>query len=132
MATAVRAHFRRRSRSHVVLVHGLGGSGKSRLLRRFREMADGRLPGSPFASGRVRTVWLDWEDEQRDRPGIYVGAGGLPGGCRSPMTLWRQPAGNRPASACQVADVRGMASAATCGAPARARIWASLPEGVNM
>jgi hypothetical protein len=39
----------------VVLVYGLGGRGKSRLLSRFREMADGKLPDSPVSPGR-RTV----------------------------------------------------------------------------
>jgi hypothetical protein len=62
--------------SRVVLVHGLGGSGKSRLLRQFREMADGSLPDSPVSPGRVQTVWLDWEDEQRDQPSGYAGADG--------------------------------------------------------
>ena len=60
----------------MVLVHGLGGTGKSRLLQRFQETAAGRLPGSPVRSGRVRTVWLDWEDEQRDRPDLYAAAEG--------------------------------------------------------
>ena len=63
-------------RSRVVLVHGLGGSGKSRLLRQFREMADGKLPDSPVALGQVRTVFLDWEDEQRDQPSDYAGMDG--------------------------------------------------------
>ena len=60
----------------MVLVHGLGGSGKSRLLSQFRDMAQGRIPGSPVPSGRVRTVRLDWEDEQRYQPGPYAGAEG--------------------------------------------------------
>ena len=58
------------ARSRVVLVHALGWSGKSRLLRQFQEMADGSLPDSPVSPGRVRTVWLDWEDEQRERPDV--------------------------------------------------------------
>jgi tetratricopeptide (TPR) repeat protein len=61
--------------SRVVLVHGLGGSGKSSLLRRFREIAEGRLSGSPGPPGHIRTAWLDWEDEQRDDPGSYGPAG---------------------------------------------------------
>jgi hypothetical protein len=60
----------------VVLVHGLGGSGKSRLLRKFRGMAEGSPPDAPVARGRVQTAWLDWEDEQRDEPGSYAGADG--------------------------------------------------------
>ena len=64
------------SRSRVVLVYGLGGRGKSRLLSRFREMADGKVPDSPVSPGRVRTVWLDWEDAQRDQPSGYAGLDG--------------------------------------------------------
>src|SRR5882762_3609225 len=51
--------------SRVVLVHGLGGSGKSSLLQYFRQMADGTVPDSPVPPGRIRTAWLDWEDELR-------------------------------------------------------------------
>ena len=64
------------SRSRVVLVHGLGGSGKSRLLQQFRAMAEGRVVGSDIAAGQLRTVWLDWEDQARDDPGRYGGAAG--------------------------------------------------------
>ncbi len=60
----------------MVLVHGLGGSGKSSLLRQFRLLADGTLPDSPVPAGRLRTVWLDWEDEQRDQPGRYASVTG--------------------------------------------------------
>jgi hypothetical protein len=83
--SAARAGGRRRrsgdgpgeaARSRVVLVHGLGGSGKSRLLQQFQEMSDGVLAESPVRPGRVRTVWLDWEDEQRDQPGLYAATGG--------------------------------------------------------
>jgi tetratricopeptide (TPR) repeat protein len=62
--------------SRVVLVHGLGGSGKSRLLGCFRDMAEGRAANSPVRHGQVLTVWLDWEDEQRDEPGTYAAAEG--------------------------------------------------------
>jgi hypothetical protein len=58
--------------SRVVLVHGLGGSGKSSLLQYFRQMADGTAPDSPMAPGRIRTAWLDWEDEFRDQPSRYA------------------------------------------------------------
>ena len=66
----------RSSTSRVVLVHGLGGCGKSRLLRQFQAMAEGAIQGSPFPAGSVRAVWLDWEDEQQDDPGSYVGQDG--------------------------------------------------------
>lgn len=64
------------ARSRVVLVYGLGGSGKSRLLRQFREMAEGKLPDSPAVLGRVLTVWLDWAVEQEDHPANYAGMEG--------------------------------------------------------
>jgi tetratricopeptide (TPR) repeat protein len=64
------------AKSDVVLVYGLGGQGKSRLLRRFREMADGKLPDSPVSPDRVLSVWLDWEDAQRDHPSTYAGFDG--------------------------------------------------------
>jgi tetratricopeptide (TPR) repeat protein len=59
-----------------VLVHGLGGSGKSRLLRQFSAMAQGEVAGSPAVVGSVRTGWLDWEDEAGQDPGRYAGATG--------------------------------------------------------
>jgi tetratricopeptide (TPR) repeat protein len=64
------------AKSRVVLVYGLGGSGKSRLLRHCLDMAHGRAPGSPVPAGKVETVWLDWEDERRDDPGGYAGMAG--------------------------------------------------------
>ena len=62
--------------SPVVLVHGLGGSGKSRLLGCFRDLTEGRTPNSPVRQGRMLIAWLDWEDEQRDEPGSYAAAEG--------------------------------------------------------
>jgi hypothetical protein len=62
--------------SRVILVHGLGGSGKSRLLRQFQEMVEGRLPSFSVLPGRVRTVYLDWEDERRYKPASYASADG--------------------------------------------------------
>lgn len=64
------------ARSRVVLICGLGGSGKSSLLRRFRDMADGSLPGAPIRPGRIRPVWLDWEDERQQQQGSYAGVAG--------------------------------------------------------
>src|SRR6266566_4323316 len=60
------------AKSRVVLVHGLGGSGKSRLLRQFGKMADGKLPDSPVVLDRIWTVWLDWAVEQEDNPANYA------------------------------------------------------------
>ena len=62
--------------SRVALVHGLGGSGKSSLLRQFRAIAEGSLPGSSVVVGGVRTAWLDWEDEAGQDPGRYAGVAG--------------------------------------------------------
>ena len=64
------------TKSRVVLVHGLGGSGKSRLLKHFREMADGNRRASSLQPGQAQTAWLDWEDEQRDQPSSYADAAG--------------------------------------------------------
>jgi hypothetical protein len=63
-----------RGKSRVVLVHGLGGSGNSRLLKQFQAMADGALPDSPVPPCQCRTAWLDWEDKQRDQPDSYASA----------------------------------------------------------
>lgn len=61
-------------RPRVLLVHGQGGIGKSWLMRQFEAMADANLAHSPVSPGRVRTAWLDWEDERRERPSLYAGA----------------------------------------------------------
>lgn len=61
------------AKSRVVLVHGLGGSGKSQLLRHFRGMVEGSIQGRPVLARPVRAAWLDWEDERRDDPGSYAG-----------------------------------------------------------
>jgi integrase len=65
----------------VVLVHGLGGSGKSRLLNHFRDMAQGRIPGSPVPAGMVATVWLDWEDERLHDLRHFFASGLIAAGC---------------------------------------------------
>src|SRR5579863_4055665 len=62
--------------SNVVVVYGLGGIGKSRLLRHFRDMAQGKAEATPLSPGMIKTVWLDWKDEQRDDPGSYARPGG--------------------------------------------------------
>lgn len=62
--------------SPVVLVHGVGGSGKSLLLRQFRALAEGK--GSRWQAPRhqVRTAWIDWEEEQHQDPGSYTDVSG--------------------------------------------------------
>lgn len=62
--------------SPVVLVYGLGGSGKTRLLLQFQQLASPVTPGSPLRRGSIRTVWLDWATEQGDRPDQYRDMGG--------------------------------------------------------
>jgi hypothetical protein len=78
--------------AHVVLVHGLGGIGKSTLLKRVREIA-----GEWRRGGSVVADIVDCEDEQRRYPSEYSGPDGPPiwrlldrlytagadGGCRS-------------------------------------------------
>ena len=61
---------------YVILVHGLGGIGKSTLLRRYREIA-----ADAASAGRGRELLLacvDWENEQRLRAADYVSEEGPP------------------------------------------------------
>ena len=61
---------------HVLLVYGLGGIGKSTLLRRYGQIAaEGRAVMG--ARGLVLAV-VDWESEQRLRAADYVPDGGPP------------------------------------------------------
>ncbi len=69
-------HSERAARSHVVLVHGLGGSGKSRLLKQFQYMALGGLADLSITEGMIRTAWLDWADERGVDPSRYAGVEG--------------------------------------------------------
>jgi hypothetical protein len=62
--------------SRVVLVFGLAGTGKRRLLGEFKRMADEGQPGALTTAGQVGTVWLDWASEQLDHHGSYSGADG--------------------------------------------------------
>ena len=61
------------NQSWVVLVYGLGGIGKSRLLDRFRAIARGELASDKSLADRFRTVRLDWEDERARAPVEYPG-----------------------------------------------------------
>ena len=58
---------------HVVLVHGLGGIGKSTLLRRLHETAGKSRRGGPLVAEIV-----DCEDERRRNRGDYEGPDGPP------------------------------------------------------
>ncbi len=59
--------------AYVVLVHGLGGIGKSELLRRLHEAAGQRQRGGPLVAGIV-----DCEYERRRNPVDYAGQNGPP------------------------------------------------------
>ena len=60
---------------HVLLVYGLGGIGKSTLLRRYGQMtAEGRA----VMGARGLLAVVDWESEQRLRAADYVPDGGPP------------------------------------------------------
>jgi len=54
---------------YVCLLYGDGGSGKTTLAKRFRDIAGKELP----YKGKFRTLWIDWEDERRKFPGLQVG-----------------------------------------------------------
>ena len=61
---------------HVLLVYGLGGIGKSTLLRRYGQIA---AEGRAAAGGRgLLLAVVDWESEQRLRAADYVADGGPP------------------------------------------------------
>jgi tetratricopeptide (TPR) repeat protein len=61
---------------HVLLVYGLGGIGKSTLLRRYGQIAaEGR---AAMGARRLRLAVVDWESEQRLRAADYVPDGGPP------------------------------------------------------
>ena len=62
----------------VVLVSGLGGIGKSTLLRRYREMATGVRAGRLRPKQGLLLAAVDWESEQRRRAADYSSEGGPP------------------------------------------------------
>lgn len=59
--------------SWVILVHGLGGIGKSRLLGRFLEIARGDLPTDRPLAEKFTTVSVDWEQERERAQVDYPG-----------------------------------------------------------
>lgn len=65
---------------YLVLVHGLGGIGKSTLLKRYRRIARGELSHDRNFAGKFVLAKVNWEELRRQNPGLYP-AGGPP--------LWR-------------------------------------------
>jgi hypothetical protein len=64
---------------YVVLVHGLGGIGKSTLLRRYRQIAADGLPAVRGAGSRgLLLATVNWESELRLRAADYMPEGGPP------------------------------------------------------
>ena len=63
---------------YVMLVHGLGGIGKSTLLRRYRQIAADGLPAGRGRSGGLLVTAVNWESEQRLRAADYMPEGGPP------------------------------------------------------
>ena len=64
---------------YVMLVHGLGGIGKSTLLRRYGQIAAAdRLPAQGHGARGLLLAVVDWESEQRLRAADYVPEGGPP------------------------------------------------------
>lgn len=52
--------------SPVVILHGLGGMGKTELCKRFTAIAEGTLPEPTFKDGKFLAVTVDWQGERRN------------------------------------------------------------------
>ncbi len=65
---------------YLVLVYGLGGIGKTELLRQYRKIILGELVGDEGFRGKFLLATVDWEQERQRRPPDYPPAGPL---------LWR-------------------------------------------
>lgn len=70
----------RAGHGYLMLVHGLGGIGKSTLLKRYRRMIRGELPDDRSFGGKFLLAKVNWEELRRVNPGMYP-----PGG----PSLWR-------------------------------------------
>jgi hypothetical protein len=65
--------------AHVVLVYGLGGIGKSTLLRRYAEIAaNGNVAAAGVGDRGLVVARVDWESEQRVRAADFALNGGPP------------------------------------------------------
>ncbi len=65
---------------YLILVYGLGGIGKSELLRQYRKIILGESSGDEGFRGKFLLATVDWEQERQRRPADYPPAGPL---------LWR-------------------------------------------
>jgi tetratricopeptide (TPR) repeat protein len=65
---------------YVCLLHGDGGTGKTTLAGRFRDIVQSELP----YAGEFQVLWIDWEDERKKFPGLQVGRQQI-----SPETVFR-------------------------------------------
>ena len=54
---------------YVCLLYGDGGTGKTTLAKRFRDIV---LNEQPYA-GDFQLLWIDWEDERKKFPSLQVG-----------------------------------------------------------
>jgi tetratricopeptide (TPR) repeat protein len=52
--------------SSVLLVHGLGGMGKTELCKRFTAIAEGTLPDPNFGTGKFLSINVNWQDERHN------------------------------------------------------------------
>ena len=60
---------------YLVLVHGLGGIGKSTLLERYRQIVRGQTERGGAFGGRFLLAEVDWQDERRTAPADYPATG---------------------------------------------------------
>ena len=54
---------------YICLLYGDGGTGKTTLAKRFRDIVQNDLQ---FV-GKFQLLWLDWEDERKKFPGLQLG-----------------------------------------------------------
>jgi hypothetical protein len=62
--------------SHLILVEGLGGYGKSSLLQRYAAIATGRVAVDFLPNPKFRVVAVDWQEQRDRRPSAFSLAAG--------------------------------------------------------
>jgi tetratricopeptide (TPR) repeat protein len=60
---------------YLVLVHGIGGIGKSKLLRQYRKIVRGKLRDDNNFRGRFLVATVDWEEQRERRTADYPPGG---------------------------------------------------------